>query len=193
MGKGEDTKQLIINHALQQAVFLGFESLSIGHLASQLQMSKSGLFAHFNSKEALQLAVLEEAMQRFKNSIVTPALQQPKGIARLTILFDRYLRWIRGSGDTPGCLFMTLLHEYRDKNGPVRDRLLAGQDDWHRFIQQLAKEVFGNNIDAQQFCFEMLGISTGFQHWSNLINKQKGLTRAKQAFDSLVGRYTKAA
>jgi AcrR family transcriptional regulator len=193
MGKGDDTKRIIIDQALKQAVFLGFESLSIGHLADQLTMSKSGLFAHFKSKEALQLAVLEEAIARFSYAVVTPALRKTEGSERLTTVFDNYLQWIRGGCDTPGCLFLTLLNEYRDKTGPVRERLLKAQDDWHGLIQRLAKEACGSDIDATQFSFEMVGITTAYQQWTNLLNKQKGLPRARQAFADLIQRYRQAA
>jgi len=189
LGKGDDTRRVIIDYALKQAIFLGFENLSIGHLADQLGMSKSGVFAHFKSKEFLQLAVLEEAIQRFTVSVVAPALRQPDPKARLEALFELHLKWINGNGDTPGCLFMMLLSEFRERPGEVRNSLLKAQDDWYRVVQRLAKEAFGSKVDTQQFAFEMLSLQVGYQHWSNLIGRQKGLSRAKQAFANQLQHY----
>src|SRR5437870_4325627 len=100
MSKGEQTRQQIVDRALALASQVGLENVTLGVLAAALELSKSGLFAHFRSKEALQLRVLQEAVDRFVVQVVTPALAKPRGAPRVRALFERYLRW----GEA-GCLF----------------------------------------------------------------------------------------
>src|SRR5579859_2707646 len=105
MSKGEQTRQQIISRALSLSSEVGLEGLSLGDLASDLKLSKSGLFAHFKSKEALQLEVLQAAVDLFVLDVVRPAISQPRGTRRLQALFDNYLKWIRGGGKARTCIF----------------------------------------------------------------------------------------
>src|SRR5687767_2055842 len=120
MGKGAVTREAIIDEALAQATRLGFEGLSLAPLAGSLGLSKSGLFAHFKSKEVLELAVLEEAIARFRRQVIEPSLSAPRE-ERLSTIFERYLDWLAGKGKKAGCLFVTLVQEYDDRPGPIRD------------------------------------------------------------------------
>src|SRR5688572_17102722 len=105
MGKGEQTRETILLHALGLATKVGFEGLTIGRLADELKLSKSGLFAHFGSKENLQVKVLEVASRRFVDEVVRPALSAPRGIRRVRALFERWLAWEMSPSLPGGCPF----------------------------------------------------------------------------------------
>src|SRR4051812_10971669 len=123
--KGEATRARIIEHALEHARHVGLESLSIGDLAQELGLSKSGLFAHFGSKERLLLDVLDVAAEHFTDRIFRPAVTQPRGEARLAALFESWLEQI-DSRELPGgsCVFMASAFEWDDRQGPVRERVV---------------------------------------------------------------------
>ena len=131
MTKGQDTKERILGEALDLASTVGIEGLSIGELAKATEMSKSGLFAHFNSKEDLQLEVLRSGSANFIETVVSPALRQPRGEPRVRALFERWLAW--ETLRTGGCPFMAATFELDDRPGPVRDALVATQQDWVRY------------------------------------------------------------
>jgi AcrR family transcriptional regulator len=127
MRKGEQTRGQIVGTALEVASVEGFDGLSIGDLASRLGLSKSGLFAHFGSKEALQLAVLDEGVARFVTRAVRPALARPAGLPRLEALAENLLAWIEDPGLPGGCPMLAAALEHDDRPGPLRDRLQAEQ------------------------------------------------------------------
>ena len=132
MSKGQDTKTAILDEALQIASQVGFEGLTIGQLAERTEMSKSGLFAHFRSKEQLQLQTLEHSRRWFIDTVIRPALAAPRGEARVRALFDAWLRWEEVLDG--GCVYVTAAVEYDDRPGAMRDALvqppagLAGVD-----------------------------------------------------------------
>src|SRR6185312_4440306 len=106
---------------------------------ASLNLSKSGLFAHFKSKEALQVDVLQRAIDHFIQDVVVPALKQPRGEPRVVTLFDYYLAWVHGNGRRGSCFFMALTHEYDDRPGPIRDLLVQSQRDWYDTIARAAR------------------------------------------------------
>ena len=116
MGKGATTREAIVSQALDRAVQVGLSGLSLGPLADDLNLSKSGLFAHFKSKEALQLAVLQEAIDRFTDRVVEPGLQAPRGRARMEALMRCWFDWIEGEPGMRGCLFSVAAQEYDDQH-----------------------------------------------------------------------------
>ena len=136
-GNGRAHKK-IVDRALVLANQVGLEGLSLGVLASDLKRSKSGLFAHFKSKEELQLDVLREAIDRFVNTVIKPALEKPRGEQRLLALFDGYMGWVSGRQLKGGCIFMALSSEYGDRPGPVRDLLVESQRNWTKTIARVA-------------------------------------------------------
>ena len=128
--KGEQTRETILVHALGLATRIGIEGLTIGRLAEELGMSKSGLFAHFRSKEALQLEMLKLAGARMVDSVVKPALAAPRGEPRVRALFERWLAWERSPSLPGGCPFMAASFELDDRPGPVRDFVVQNLRDW---------------------------------------------------------------
>ena len=193
MTKGEQTRQEIVERALALAGEVGLEQLSLGVLAAGMDLSKSGLFAHFKSKEALQLEVLQRAMDHFSEDVVVPAVKKPRGEPRVRTLFDRHLEWIRGREDRGSCFFMALTHEYDDRPGPIRDLLVQSQRDWYGIIARAAQIAveeghFRAGLDVDQFAFEMVGIGMAFQQVHKLLENPRAEEWTRGAFEALVAR-----
>ncbi|ESJ17428.1 MULTISPECIES: TetR/AcrR family transcriptional regulator [Cupriavidus] len=198
MQKGQLTRSAIIAQAFDTATRIGFEQLSLAELAASTDMSKSGLYAHFKSKEALQQAVLELAIERFTAMVVQPALRQPRGVPRLRALFEGQLEWI-GSTDSGGrCLFMALGQEYRDRPGVIRDMLVRALKDWNGIVVRVATDAIqdgglGADEEPRQIAFEMAGIVMAFQQSLKMLGRADAQAMARRAFQSLVTRGKRAA
>jgi len=191
--KGEQTRHEIVGRALALAEEVGLESVSLGVLAAGMNLSKSGLFAHFKSKEALQLDVLQEASERFAREVVAPALAQPRGEPRVRAMFENYLGWMDSRDRTKGCFFVALTHEYDDRPGPVRDLLVKYLGDWQQALAEAARIAvderhFDGGVDATQFAFEVFGISMAFQQAMKLLSDRHAKKRARAAFEGLIVR-----
>lgn len=191
MSKGERTRQAILDQALGVAATLGLESITIGSLASSLGMSKSGLFAHFQSKEQLQIQVLTEAVGRFVDNVVVPALALPRGEPRVRALFARWLDWSR---EQPGgCVIYAASSELDDRPGPLRDFLEGAHRDWSSTIMRAARISideghFRPDLDVDQFAFELSSIALGYLHAARLLNDFEAHERARRSFEHLLAR-----
>lgn len=192
MGKGEETKAAIVEQALDLASTVGLDKLTIGALANATGMSKSGLFAHFKSKEQLQLQVLAEAERRFIDMVMTPALKQPRGEARIRAIFKRTMK--QWESDLPGgCIFHALSAELDDQPGPARDYLVETQKE-HRKAMRRAAQIaidegqFRSDLDLEQFTFELGSISAAYHHFGRLLNDPKAEQQAYKAFEALLAR-----
>lgn len=193
MSKGEATRAAILSRALDLSSVVGLNGLSIGALAQDMSLSKSGLFAHFGSKEALQLAVLDEAEQRFADTVIKPAWREPGGLPRLRAVFERWLVWDTQAFARGGCLFMAAAKELDDQPGPVRDRLVAAQRKWFESLVMLARSTakrgdFRAESDPEQFAYELYGIVLGYHHAARLMRDPRAAERARAAFDHLLDR-----
>lgn len=191
MQKGHLTRSAIIEQALASAARVGFEQLSLATLAADTHMSKSGLYAHFRSKEALQEAVLERAAERFNDVVVRPAMRHPRGVPRLQALFDGYMVWLGATVTEGRCLFMALSQEYRDKPGVIRDKVVQAFKDWHSTICRVIADAVDEgelrpDIDPRQFAFEMAGIGMSFQTSFKLMARTDAETMARRAFARLI-------
>jgi AcrR family transcriptional regulator len=138
VGKGQLTHQAILDESVQLASRLGLAGLSVGRLADEVEMSKSGLFAHFRSKEALQLQTLAHARRLFVDLVVRPALAVPDGEARLRALVERWLAW-DDTALSGGCIFVAAAVEVDDRPGAVRDALVAGEREWIGLLASVAR------------------------------------------------------
>jgi AcrR family transcriptional regulator len=191
VNKGADTRERIVLSALRSASLAGLGQLTVGTLAKQLRLSKSGLFAHFGSKEQLQIAVLEEAAQRFVETAVKPAFLQPRGERRVRALFENYLAWTNLDQLPGGCVFITAVVEFDDQPGPVRDAVVAAQAEWAKTLArsaELAKETgeFRPDLDCQTFAFELQGIFYSLHHYRHLLKDAHWEKRARSAFERLI-------
>ena len=191
MSKGEETRERIVDKAWQLATRDGLGGLSLGKLAGELGLSKSGLFAHFGSKEGLEVEVLKAAAERFTEQVVRPALTAPRGVARLRKLFKNWLTWASHPGQPGGCIFLAAAAELDDSEGPQRDYLVAAQTSLLATLSRaarisVAEGELRQNLDTDQFAFEMLGIVMAYHHARRLLRDPKAEARAKQAFERLL-------
>ncbi|NDL59137.1 TetR/AcrR family transcriptional regulator [Phytoactinopolyspora mesophila] len=190
MSKGADTRRIILRRGVQTAYQVGLGGLTIGNLASSTGMSKSGLFAHFQSKEALQLAVLAESRAEFIDSVIRPALAAPRGEPRVRELFDRWLDC--GLFRMPGgCLFVKAATELDEQPGPVRDQLVQDHRDLLDTIAQvfrtgITEGQFREDADAEQFAHDLNGVMLGFYHAHRLLDDTAAQPRARRAFEALL-------
>ena len=190
MPKGEETRTAILDKAVRLASQVGLSGLSIGKLAEALHMSKSGLFAHFQSKETLQLQVLGRASHLFVQGVVRPGLAASRGEERLSALFARWLEWTRTSALPGGCLFVAAAVEFDDRPGPVRDRLVELQRDWLDLMANVARTAvdegqFRADLDAEQFAHDLYAVMLGYHHAARLLRDPKAEDRARAGFDLL--------
>ena len=191
MSKGSATREQILGVALSQATRLGLEGLTIGQLAREVEMSKSGLFAHFGSKTGLQLAVLERARLIFIERVVRPALRQPRGEARVRAMFEHWLGWTRRAELEGGCLFAATASEFDDRPGPVRDEVVAALGRMRETLRRCAEIAveegdFRADLDLQQFAFEWHGIQLAHHMEWRLFQHPHATVRARRAFDRLL-------
>jgi AcrR family transcriptional regulator len=191
MSKGDITRTRIVETALRAASVDGLEGITLGKVAADVGMSKSGLFAHFDSKEALQLDVLTAAAQKFAEVVVTPALAAPRGEPRLRALFEHWLEWEQHESLPGGCVFMHAAAELDDRPGPVRDTLVQQQRQW---LETLAKAVqitvdtghFRPDVDPSLVAFQLYGIVLGYYHSARLLRDPAAKANAARSFDALM-------
>lgn len=191
MSKGEATRDRIVERAWQLASRDGLSGLSIGKLALELGLSKSGLFAHFGSKEGLELEVLKAAAEQFTNTVLRPAFTAPRGLPRVRRLFKGWLAWTMDPARPGGCLLYAAGVELDDGEGPQRDFLVGAQAGLQAAVAKSARLAIETGelkaaLDCEQFAFEMLGIVLSYQHARRLLRDPKAEARAKLAFERLI-------
>ncbi len=191
VNKGEMTRKAILARALALASEVGLEGLTIGRLASDLSLSKSGLFAHFQSKEELQRQVLDFAATRFVENVIRPAFGADPGEPRVRALFESWLDWPRTDPLPGGCFFVSAATELDDRPGPLRDRLVELQRSWLNVLADSARGAaaeghFRPDVDPEQFAYDVHGIMLAYHHASRLLKDPKAKARVRAAFDALV-------
>lgn len=188
--KGEETRAAILDIAVRQSATQGFDALTIGSLAALTGMSKSGLFAHFGSKEELQLATLDEVVRRFTETAYLPSLTAPAGTQRLNLLFVNWLLWTERCG-LKACPMMSAMNEFDDQPGPMRD---AVAHQMRRLDREVAGNVqaaiesgeFSGAVTPKQFAFELFGIVAACYRNHSLYQDAETGNRAKAAFQRLI-------
>jgi len=198
MSKGETTRATILDAALAQASERGFESLTIGALAESTGLSKSGLFAHFGSREELQVAAIEAAAARFTETVFLPALKSKRGLPRLRTLFDNWMDWTARIGLAHGCPMQAAAVEFDDRPGPVRDAVV---EHFARLERELGRAVelsveqghLHADLDVGQFVFDMMGVVLACHHGARLFDTARAQSRARAAFERLIAAASPAA
>jgi AcrR family transcriptional regulator len=196
--KGRQTRAAILDTALGLAAHMGLEGLSIGALAELMQMSKSGVFAHFGSREELQISVIREYHRRFEQEVFFPAMAQPRGLPRLAALFENWVRRVSQELDS-GCIYISGAVEFDDRPGPVRDALAEMVRAWHAALDRaigLAVEAgdLRAETDAGQMLFEIHGLILALHHDARFLRQPGVLDRARRGFEHVLARYrTEAA
>jgi len=175
--KGQRTREGILRAAVDLASIEGLEGLTIGRLADELKMSKSGLFAHFGSKEDLQLATVATARQIFLEYVVRPAFAEPSGMPRLWSLCDRWLSHVEDRIFAGGCFFTAASFEFDSRPGPVRNAIVEAMQTWLSTLTRAVGEAkkaghINSGVDSAQFAFEIYSMAMG-AHWAFQLLDQK--------------------
>ena len=196
MHKGQQTKAAIVDAALGLATQIGLEGLSIGALAEVMRMSKSGVFAHFGSREELQISVIREYHARFEEEVFYPALEKPKGMPRLKALFQNWMNRTSVEIDS-GCLYISGAVEFDDRPGPVRDALAGSVQTWlaamNRAVVQ-GKEAghLAKDADEHQMAFEIHGLILALHYEARFLKSPGSVARANTGFTNILARYGSA-
>lgn len=193
--KGQQTKLVILDAALALASETGLESLSIGALAEATGMSKSGVFAHFGSREELQISVIREYFHRFEQEVFYPALKESRGLPRLKALFANWMKRVTEEIQS-GCIFISGASEFDDRDGPVHDALVQSVRIWLAAVERAANQAKEEghllpDTDTQQLCFEIHGLILAVHYEARFLKAPGSLARAKRAFEQILARYGK--
>jgi AcrR family transcriptional regulator len=191
--KGQQTKSVIIDAALGLASQIGLEGLSIGAVAEVTGMSKSGVFAHFGSREELQISVIREYHDRFESEVFYPAMQQPRGLPRLQALFDNWMVQTSAEIDS-GCIYISGAVEFDDRAGPVRDALARSVATWQTALRravELAQDEgqLSRQSDAHQIAFEIHGLILALHYEARFLRNPSASDRARCGFSHILTRY----
>jgi len=192
MTKGTDTKQFILETGLDMASRVGLESVTIGELAKATGMSKSGLFAHFKSKENLQIEILHFAGELFADGVIVPALRTKAGVGRIRQLVANWVKWTGSL--TGGCIFVTASTDFSNRPGKVRDALLAQQEQWLDSLKRLCQSAMQEgelrqDIDCDQFSFDLYSLLLGFHLYHELLQDKETRNYQETALNRLLEDY----
>lgn len=182
------TRQAILDEAVRMARYSGLSGLTIGSLAAAADMSKSGLYAHFKSKEALQLACMERNGEQFIDEVIRPALAKPRGITRLQAIVEYWMQWYAHPG---GCLFLAAAAEFDDLPGPLHDFMASEQRDLLDSLARIASTAvaqgeFPEDTDVFQVAQEVFGILLSYNWMSRILSYPDAVDRAWTAFNRLI-------
>lgn len=195
--KGQQTRAVILDAALNLASHMGLEGLSIGALADVTKMSKSGVFAHFGSREELQIAVVTEYHAKFEEEVFFTAIREARGLPRLRALYERWVRRVSVELDS-GCIYISGAVEFDDRPGPVRDALVSMVKAWHAALHKaitLAQEAghLRADADVEQILFELHGLILSLHHDARFMRSPGALERAGKGFERTVQFYATPA
>ncbi|MDO5652754.1 MAG: TetR/AcrR family transcriptional regulator [Brachymonas sp.] len=191
--KGQHTRAVLLDAGLALSSELGLEGISIGALAEMVGMSKSGVFAHFGSRDDLQIAIINEYYQRFEEEVFQPALQQPRGLPRVRAMFENWIRRVTEEVQS-GCIFISGAVEFDDRKGQVRDALQHAMKTWlaafRRAIEQAIEEGhMKQGIDPYQIIFELHGLILSVHYEARFLEGSNALERVKHGFERILNCY----
>lgn len=197
MRKGDQTRAAILDAALQLASRNGLEGLTMGLLAEPIPMSKSGVFAHFGSREDLQIAVIKEYHRRFEGEAFLPGMEEKRGLPRLRALFHRWVAW-HSREIASGCIYVSGAVEYDDRPGPIRDELVQMVLAWRRALlratrQAVEMEHLQPKTDCEQLVHEMRAFVLALHYDARFLKVTDAIERTGRAFDRLIASYGTAA
>jgi AcrR family transcriptional regulator len=182
--RGAATRSAILDRAVDVASTEGLEGLTIGRLAADVAMSKSGLFAHFGSKEELQLATVGRAAERFREAVVDPSLEAPEGAERLRAMADAYLAHLTAESYPGGCFWAATSTEYDDRPGPVRDAIAAALDAWLGELERQAR--IAGVEDPERIAFELYAVVMGANSRFRLSGDERVFAYARDSIRALL-------
>lgn len=184
--RGDQTRQAILRRAVDIASAEGLEGLSIGRLATELNISKSGVFTHFGAKEELQLATIRLAVEVFTDSVVRPALAAPKGLRRVWALMEARQAYLERPVFPGGCFFYATSAEFDTRPGRVRDAIAHSQRDWLAFLERCLHEAWKQGelveeADPPQLAFELDALGRAAGGNALLFGAPEAYTRSRRA------------
>ena len=183
-GRGAATRAAILDRGVDLASAEGLEALTIGRLASELEMSKSGLFAHFGSKQDLQLAIVDAAADRFREAVVDPAMEAPDGAARIRAMAAAYIAHIDSDAYSGGCFWAATSAEYDDRPGPVRDAIAGALDAWLGELERQAR--IAGVAEPERLAFELYALVMGANSRYRLSGDRRVFGYARDAVEGLL-------
>jgi AcrR family transcriptional regulator len=194
--KGQQTRAAILDAALGLASQMGLEGLSIGAVAEVAQMSKSGVFAHFGSREELQISVVREYHAKFEHEVFAPALQAPRGLPRLRVMFERWVQRVSVEVDK-GCIYISGAVEFDDRPGAVRDALVSMVRAWHAALERAIRIALEEghlqpSADVSQILFELHGLILALHHDARFLRQPRALEHTRRGFENVLSRYVVA-
>jgi AcrR family transcriptional regulator len=193
VAKGEVTRQRILEAAGEQAAVRGLHAVSLGAVAEAVGLSKSGVFKHFQAKEALQQALIESVTERFVDRVWGPAEPLPEGVARLDMIFERWIDWAEGEASSGGCGLTVFAIDLDDQPGPLRDYLKDQQIRWQKTLAREFAAAGGpelNRDQAWQAAFELKSIVLGYNHSRRLLDDERARGMARNAYKRLLAAVT---
>jgi AcrR family transcriptional regulator len=196
--RGIQTRVAILDAALDIASRDGLEGLSIGMIADRLGMSKSGVFAHFGSREDLQIALIDEYARRFMEAVFHPAIRLPRGLPRLAAMFENWLVRVQTVDIPNGCVFISGAVEFDDRDGPVRDRMVEVNRGWQGEMRRAAQQAVDcghlrADCDPGQLVFDLYGVMLALHHDARLLRDARAVERARAGYRRAVAYYAAAA
>ena len=194
--KGRQTKAAIVEAALGLASQIGLEGLSIGALAEVTGMSKSGVFAHFGSREELQISVIREYHDRFESEVFYTALSCARGLPRLQSLFDNWMQRTTTEIDS-GCIYISGAVEFDDRSGAVRDALEQSMKTWLGAVKRavtlgIEEGHLSEKTDPKQVVYEIHGLILALHYEARFLKSPRSMDRARTGFQHLLQRYLKS-
>ena len=191
--KGQQTKAAIVDAALNLAQQIGLEGLSIGAVAEITQMSKSGVFAHFGSREELQISVVREYHARFEQEVFYAALSAPRGLPRLRAMFANWMKRTSVEIDS-GCIYISGAVEFDDRDGPVRDALAHSVLTWQAAMKRAIMQCkdsgeIRQDVAEDQMLFEIHGLILALHYEARFLHTPGSIDRANKGFDNILARY----
>ncbi|MGA2880594.1 MAG: TetR/AcrR family transcriptional regulator [Bryobacteraceae bacterium] len=193
MGNLASTRERILDQGLALMSQAGLDGVTLGVLADQVGMSKSGLFAHFHSKEEVQISLLEHTAEVAAVHVIEPSMSAPEGLPRLKTLVTHWFGWAKRAGLPGGCPVAAGLFEFDDVQGPVRDKLAQMEAEWRGLLTKLVVEAISlghlrRDLDADQFVWELSGIYLSHHAAQRFLKSRDADRRAALAFESLLAR-----
>jgi AcrR family transcriptional regulator len=193
MRKGEMTRAAILDVALELASRDGLEGLTIGVLADRMSMSKSGVFAHFGSREDLQMEVIKLYHHRFEQEVFYPSVKEPRGLSRLVAMFEFWVKRVSVE-IASGCIYISGAVEYDDRPGPIREQLVSMVQAWQNALLRCVQQAIDcgdlkPDTDAQQLVYEMYGLILALHHDARFLRIPGAVERARRGFERLIDNY----
>lgn len=196
--KGQQTRAVLLDAGLSLASQLGLEGISIGALAEMVGMSKSGVFAHFGSREDLQIAIVDEYYRRFEHEVFQPALEVPRGLPRVRAMFENWIRRVTEEEVQSGCIFISGAVEFDDREGPVHDALQRAINTWLAALQRAVEQAkqeghLRPDADALQMVFEVHGLILSAHYEARFLQTPAAIDRIHRGFERIVAYYASPA